>query len=228
MASDPKQRRRQARREYIPALRFHALTRYFDALMARTLKEERFRSLLIDQAMIVAGHRVLDVGCGTGTLAVMVKRRNPAAEVVGLDADAEALRIASSKAEEADVEIEFHEALAWEAPFSEGSYDRVLSSLVFHHLRPADKRRTLARIRDWLRPGGELHIADWGRAQNGGMRALFLAVQLLDGFATTRENVEHGLVPCLLESGFAGAEETHREATLFGTLSLYRAWVNRS
>ena len=218
----------RATRDFIPALRFHALTRYFDAVMARTLKEERFRSLLIDQAMIVAGQRVLDVGCGTGTLAVMVKRGNPDAEVVGLDADAEALRIAGSKAEEAGVEIEFHEALAWEAPFSEGSYDRVLSSLVFHHLRPADKRRTLAKIRDWLRPGGEVHVADWGRAQNARMRAAFLAVQLLDGFATTRENVEQGLEPCLQESGFVGAEETHREATLFGTLSLYRARVGGS
>lgn len=208
--------------DFIPALRFKALTRHFDTVVARTLKEERFRGLLLDQAGIEPGHRVVDIGCGTGTLAVMLKRRVPEAEVIALDPDSDALAIARKKAADAGVDVDFKQTLAWAADIEDGSVDRVLSSLVLHHLTTPNKRRSLERARKWLRPGGELHIADWGKAQNWLMRAAFLGVQLLDGFETTRENVRVGLVPCIQEAGLGGVEETHREQTLFGTLSLYR------
>ena len=208
---------------YIPALRFHALTRYFDAVLATTLKEEKFKSLLVEQANLRPGDRVLDVGCGTGTLALLLKKAVPEAHVVGVDADSAALEIARRKATEAEVEIEFHQALAWDAPFEPKSFERVVSSLVLHHLRDRDKLRTLQRVLAWLRPNGELHIADWGKAQNALMRVAFVGVQLLDGFETTTENVRRGLVPVLQDAGFGSVAETHREMTLFGTLSLYRA-----
>jgi ubiquinone/menaquinone biosynthesis C-methylase UbiE len=209
--------------DYIPALRFHSLTRYFDTVLANTLKEEKFKSLLVRQANVQPGDRILDVGCGTGTLALLIKQAVPDTHVVGLDADGAALRIARNKAAEAEVEIDFHEALAWEAPFEPKSFERVLSSLVLHHLLDRDKLRTLQLVREWLRPDGELHIADWGKAQNALMRAAFVSVQLLDGFRTTTENVRRGLVPVLRRAEFGSVEETHREMTLFGTLSLYRA-----
>ncbi len=208
---------------YIPALRFHSLTRYFDAVLATTLKEERFKSLLVKQANVQPGDRVLDVGCGTGTLAVLLKKSVPEAHIVGLDADRAALEIARKKAAEAEVEIELHEALAWDAPFEPKSFERVVTSLVLHHLRDRDKLRTLQKVREWLRPDGELHIADWGKAQNALMRVAFVGVQLLDGFQTTAENVRRGLVPVLRDAGFRSVKETHREMTLFGTLSLYQA-----
>ncbi len=209
--------------DYIPALRFHSLTRYFDSVMAFTLKEEKFKSLLVKQANVRPGDRILDVGCGTGTLAVLLKQAVPEAHVVGLDADRSALEIARKKAAEAEVEIEFHEALAWDASFEPKSFERVVSSLVLHHLLDRDKLRTLQLVREWLRPGGELHIADWGKAQNALMRVAFISVQLLDGFQTTAENVRRGLVPVLRDAGFCSVRETHREMTLFGTLSLYGA-----
>jgi SAM-dependent methyltransferase len=143
--------------------------------------------------------------------------------VVALDADPEALRIAREKADAAGVKIDFCEALAWEARLPARSFDRVASSLVFHHLRFQDKRRALAKTREWLRPGGELHVADWGKAQNIFMRLAFLGVQTLDGFETTAENVGVGLVPAIRSAGFEAVEETHREMTMFGTLALYRA-----
>ena len=214
---------REGRGDYIPALRFHTLTRYFDAVLARTLKEEKFKSLLVRQANIEPGHRVLDVGCGTGTLALLIKQAVPESHVVGLDADSTALEIAREKAAKAEIEIEFHQALVWEAPFEPKSFERVVSSLVLHHLLDRDTLRTLELVREWLRPEGELHIADWGKAQNALMRAAFVSVQLLDGFQTTTENVRRGLVPILRAAKFDCVEETHREMTLFGTLSLYRA-----
>jgi cyclopropane fatty-acyl-phospholipid synthase-like methyltransferase len=121
------------------------------------------------------------------------------------------------------VKIDFCEALAWEARLPVRSFDRVVSSLVFHHLRFQDKRRALAMAQEWLRPRGELHVADWGKAQNMLMRLAFLGVQILDGFETTAENVGVGLVPAIRSAGFEAVEETQHEMTIFGTLSLYRA-----
>lgn len=65
---------------YIPALRFNWLTRFYDPLIRATLKEDRFRGLLLDQAGVQPGHKVLDVGCGTGTLVLILKQRVPAAK----------------------------------------------------------------------------------------------------------------------------------------------------
>lgn len=207
---------------YIPALRFNWLTRFYDPLLRATLKEERFRGLLIGQAGIEPGHRVVDVGCGTGTLALMIKHHQPLADVVGVDGDPNVLNIAKQKFRDANVEVTLHHGRASEAPFHEQSFDRVVSTLVFHHLDEDEKLRTLRQIKTWLRPGGELHIADWGKAQNLLMRVAFLPVQLLDGFKTTSDNVKGKLPAFMRQAGFSQIEETHREMTLFGTLSLYR------
>lgn len=211
------------RQAYIPALRFACLTGFYDAALAATLKEEKFKSLLVDQARIQPGHRVLDLGCGTATLTILLKTRHSGAEVFGLDGDPEILAIARRKAADTGVAIELREGLAWGAPFEARSFDRVVSSLVFHHLTSENKRRTLACVRELLRPGGELHVADWGEARSVLMRVAFLGVQLLDGFETTADNVAGRLVPMIEEAGFDAVTETHRETTMFGTLSLYRA-----
>lgn len=208
---------------YTPALRFHWLTRCYDPVVRAALKEGKLKRLLIEQARIEPGHRVLDLGCGTGTLAIMVKRAHPRAVVVGLDPDPAVLAIARRKIAQAGLDIELREGFGSTAPFEPSSFDRVLSSLVFHHLRTEEKRRTLAKMRELLRPGGELHVADWGQAQNVLMRLAFLPVQLLDGFESTRDNVRGRIVPLMEGVGFSAVAETHREMSLLGTLSLYRA-----
>ncbi len=208
---------------YIPALRYTWLTRFYDSLVANFLKEEKFKQRLVDAMDIEEGQRALDLGCGTATLTMMIKRAFPKAMVVGLDGDPNILRIARGKVATAGASIELVEAMAFDIPFEDGYFQCVTSSLVFHHLSADDKRRTLREIHRVLAPGGTLNIADWGQAQNFAMRGAFLSVQLLDGFKTTSENVQVGLVPILEETGFAGAKELHREMTVFGTLSHYNA-----
>lgn len=211
--------------DYVPPLRFHSLTRFYDRLLNATTKEEKFRALLLAQANVGPGHRVLDLGCGTGTFAILTKLAVPTAEVVGLDADKKVLALARKKAEASGADVAFCRALAHEAPFEDGTFDRVTSTLFFHHLTSANKLRALERARLLLRPGGEVHIADWGAPQDMVMRFAFLAVQLLDGFETTADSVT-GMLPSLMfHAGFDDVAETHREATVFGTLAMYRGRV---
>lgn len=211
-----------ARDAHIPALRFHRLTRFYDAILARTMKEEELKRRLITQANLVPGLRILDLGCGTATLTIMMKQLQPDASLHGLDADEEALSLARAKAKAAALELDFELGRAQDPPYEAQSFDRVLSSLVFHHLNLAEKRCALRGIYTILKSGGMLHIADWGRPKGFLQRWAFLPVQLLDGFETTRDSVT-GILPRLMEeAGFVDVAETRSDATLFGTHALYQ------
>lgn len=208
---------------YLPALRFSALTRFFDPFIRMALPEQRFKQRLIEQVTLEPRQRILDLGCGTGTLAVLVESAQPAAEVIGLDADPEILAQARSKAEAAGAEVRFDQGLSTELPYEDGSLDRVLSTLFFHHLTGDEKRRTADEIARVLRPWGELHVADWGAPADPLMRVLFTGVRIFDGFERTRENAAGALPRIFEQAGLAQAMETDRMRTAFGTLSLYSA-----
>ncbi len=208
---------------YITALRYRWLTPLYDPLMNLLLKEQKFKGRLLEALDLRSGQRVLDVGCGTGTLTILIERACRNVSVLGLDGDPDVLKIARQKATAANAHAEFVQALVDNMPFGADSIDRIASSLLFHHLTSEGKRRALRDIFRVLAPGGKLCIADWGKAQNKLMRGVFLAVQLLDGFATTDENVRAGLSPCLEEAGFADVKEVDRQMTFFGTLALYTA-----
>jgi ubiquinone/menaquinone biosynthesis C-methylase UbiE len=206
-----------------PALRFHALTPLYDRVVALTTRERIFKRALLDQAAIEPGQQVLDVGCGTGTLAIAAQRRQPGVQVSALDADPAVLGIAADKARRAGVDIAFELGRSSALPYADERFDRVLSSLFFHHLSWGDKLLTARQMHRVLRPPGELHVADWGRAGGLASRTAFLAIQLLDGFDTTTDNVA-GMLPVLFGSaGFRHVEETRRIPTVFGIVSLYRA-----
>lgn len=206
-----------------PALGFHVLTPLYDRVVAMTTRERTFKRALLDQAGIEPGQNVLDVGCGTGTLAIAAQQQRPGVQVAGLDADPAVLAIAARKARDAGADIAFDLGRSSSLPYADERFDRVLSSLFFHHLSWGDKLLTAREMHRVLRPSGELHVADWGRAGGLVSRTAFLAVQLLDGFDTTSDNVA-GLLPVLFGSaGFRQVEETHRIPTAFGIVSLYRA-----
>jgi len=211
------------RTAYIPAFKYGWLTPLYDPLVRWTLRESTFKRQLLKQARIERGHRVLDLGCGTGTLTLLIKSHHPKAQVIGLDADPKVLEITRAKAARAGLDITLDHGMAFELPYSDNSFDRVVSSLLFHHLTRENKHRTLREVLRVLRSGGELHIADWGKAQNRLMRVAFLFVQMLDGFSGTADNVS-GLLPELFRAaGFEKVQETARYMTIVGTLSLYRA-----
>lgn len=208
---------------YIPPLKYHGLTRFYDPLVRLTTREKAFKQALLRQAAPRPGDRVLDLGCGTATLTIALVRAYPMATVTGIDADARALAIARGKARDSALDLDLRQASSTRMPLPDESFDRVVSSLFFHHLTPAEKSATLAETRRVLKPGGELHIADWGEPSSALMRALFLAVRLLDGFETTRDSVTGALPGLLRSAGYEGVEETAKLDTPLGTMRLMRA-----
>ncbi len=208
---------------YIPALAYRWLTPLYDPVVAWTTRERVFKSALLQQASPQPGERVLDLACGTATLSIAAKRMQPGADIIGVDGDSAILERARIKAQRAGVELRFDEAMSDRMPYADASFDVVLSSLFFHHLTREAKRATLREAHRVLRPGGWLHVADWGKAANPLTRAAFVLVQLLDGFATTGDNVA-GLLPTFMaDCGFVDVSETRRFATPLGTIALYRA-----
>jgi SAM-dependent methyltransferase len=209
------------RQRYISALGYRWLNRLYDPLIRWTMPERRFKTRLIQYARIEAHDRILDLGCGTGTLMLLMQKRAPNAGVNGVDGDLDILRIATSKAASENLRLKVTAGMASALPYRDGCFDRVLTTLVLHHLNRENKRRALGEAYRVLRLGGELHIADWGEPHNLRMRVASLLVSMLDSLETTSDNV-HGLIPELCrQAGFENVSETDRFSTLFGTLSMY-------
>jgi ubiquinone/menaquinone biosynthesis C-methylase UbiE len=209
--------------DYLPAVRFDFLTPVFDVFVRGTTRERTFKQRLLDQAQLEGGLEVLDLGSGSGTLAVWAKQREPGLRIHGLDGDPAIIRQAVRKAERAGVDIEFDEGLSYELPYEDASFDRVLSSLFFHHLVLSDKERTIAEVARVLRPGGELHVADWGEPRSLPEKLGAGAIRRFDGDEPTRDNLA-GRLPELFEAGgLADARERDRVAAPLGVISLYSA-----
>jgi|SRR3712207_408317 len=184
--------------KYVPALNFDFLTPLYDPVVRWLMPESEFKGRLVRQARIRPGHRVLDVGCGTATLTVLVKQTHPDAEVFGLDGDARILGIGRAKAAKAGVALTLVEGMAFRLPYADASFDRWLSSMMLHHLTPENKRLTLAEAFRVLRPGGGLHVADFRKSNES-------------------------LPGMIQEAGFERVEQLAEYRTLFGRLLLWQA-----
>jgi ubiquinone/menaquinone biosynthesis C-methylase UbiE len=208
---------------YVPAAGRAAFTRLYDPVMALTMRESTFRSRLlaaVDTALPADG-RVLDIGCGTGTLAIALAAARPDAHVTGIDGDPEALELARAKP--GATTITWSDGLATALAQADDSVDAVVLSLLLHHLTPAAKRTALAEVARVLKPGGRLHVADWGRPHDPLMRAAFFALQLIDGFATTRDHAAGALPHTIAAAGFTVAAPHARLRTTWGSLELLTA-----
>jgi ubiquinone/menaquinone biosynthesis C-methylase UbiE len=222
MQKPPPARETTARR-FVPALGYDWLTALYDPVVRLTTREGHFKHRLLDQADVQGGMDVLDLGCGTGTLAILAKREAPEASVTGLDADPKVLERALRKAERAGCAVEFDQGLSDELPYPDGSFDRILSSLFFHHLERDAKERTIGEASRVLRGGGELHVADWGRPAGLAMHALSWSIRLLDGAAPTRDNLAGALPDLFEQNGLEKALLRDQMSTIYGTLAFYSA-----
>lgn len=206
---------------YIPALRFHWLTKIYDVIIGKFMPERRFKQALIDRAKLHGHEKVLDFGIGTATLSLMLKKALPGLDVTGVDVDKKVLYIAKKKTTQTGIRLKYYKGGA--LPFQDRHFDCVVSSLVIHHLTDSQKQVAFREILRVLQPGGGLVIADWGIPANRLQRLLFFLVQWLDGFETTTANLQ-GLVPDMIAAaGFRDVMRHERFQTVFGTLEILSA-----
>ena len=201
--------------EYIPALGIKALTPFYDFIQRWLVRDTRFKSRLIEQAGIQAGHRVLDLGCGTGTLAIMVKQAIPTADVVGLDADPQMLSVAKSKSMRENTPVQFDQGMTVNLPYPDASIDRVLSSLMIHHLKTPDKEITAREVYRVLKPGGQLHVIDFGKPRTFYGKILG---SFLHGFEEANDNID-GRLPEIFGGPGLQIREMGDFMTFFGSLT---------
>jgi len=208
---------------YVPATRWRVFTRLYDPILALTMREKRFREEMLRriEADLPQGGTLVDVGCGTGTFALALKRRRPDARVVGVDGDEEILALARAKP--AAGPIEWRKGLAQDLPVPPRIADVVTTSLVLHHLLPDDKRKALAEMKRILKPGGWLHVADWGAPSDPLMSGAFFVAQAIDGFDRTADHRAGRLPAFIEEAGFAAVDRYGRLRTAFGVVDLLTA-----
>lgn len=230
---------------YLKAAGSDRLAPFYDLIARFTMNERRVRRRVIARAALGPGKRLLDIGCGTGTLALMAQRRYPDAEVVGVDGDPVILDIARRKAAREGVALPFDEGMSYALPYPDASFDAVTSMLMLHHLTHDQQARTLAEVWRVLRPGGRFVIADLAPPHNRRMRlasrtwSLFMAqrhggsahggARHGDGTRQIAATEQHGghvppdLKAMLAAHGWQHVSPPTHFMTLMGTLDLISA-----
>jgi ubiquinone/menaquinone biosynthesis C-methylase UbiE len=210
-------------RDFVPALGRHELTNSYDRVIAVMTREKRWRAHLLALVAPEAPDTIVDVGCGTGTFALMIKALCPSAHVIGVDPDEAVLAIARTKAAAAGADIEWRQAMGDQLAgvMDPSSATKAVSSLVLHQCPMHMKRAIVSSMREVLAPGGRLLIADYGEQRTFLMRTLFRQVQQLDGYENTQPNAD-GALPALIEqAGFTDVSEVKITPTPTGTISIY-------
>lgn len=206
-------------RTFVPAAGKRWRLPFYD-LMTRVMGADAARAPLVEQAAARPRDRVLEIGCGTGSLLLVVKRMQPGAEVVGLDPDAAALEIARRKARRAGASVQLDQGFADELPYPDASIDRVLSSFMFHHLSREVKEKTLREVARVLKPGGSFHMVDFGGPSSG--HRGFLA-RRIHSHQHLRDNDEARVLEMMRGAGLADPRVTGRRAGHLGGMVYYQA-----
>ena len=203
-------------RDFVPGMGKRWLLPLYDPF-CRLAGVRRIHAELLDRADVRPGAHVLEIGCGTGNLLTALGRRRRDMVGLGIDPDPAALRRARRKAARIKINIRYERAYADELPLPDGSVDRVLSSLMLHHLSDDERAGALRETRRVLRPGGELHILDVdGSASGHGRTARGPRVAAV---------LPDRLLPALREAGFSGVAQNGHGRFRFGDFrfAFYRA-----
>lgn len=196
-------------------------TEDYDRAIRIWTRELRWRGAMLDRLAPRAGETIADVGCGTGSFAILLKKLHPEVAVIAIDPDAQALNIARHKASREGVEIDWRQGFPDALP-SQGA-DAITSSLVFHQVPLVGKRSGMVAMYRALKPGGRLVLCDYGR-QLGLMRLLFrLTVQRLDGVEDTQPNADGVLHGLIADAGFDNVIERERIHTMTGSIAIFTA-----
>jgi ubiquinone/menaquinone biosynthesis C-methylase UbiE len=204
----------ETRREFLPAAGRDVFLPLYDPVVS-FMGAARAREELIKQASIQPNQRVLDLGCGTGTLVVLLKRKYPAAETVGVDPDPKALQRAQKKIRRAGVAVQLDEGFADALPYEAGTFDRVLSSFMLHHLEEHEREKTLREVLRVLKPVGTFHLLDFAGGED---KAPGRLGRLVNSHARLEDNSQQRILQLMRRAGFTNAEKVKDGSMLFGLL----------
>ena len=203
-------------RSFVPAAGHDWLLPFYDPLCS-LLGTATHLAAFVAEADLQPGQRILEIGCGTGNLALLVKRLHPDVEVVGLDPDPKALARARRKADHAGLAVQLDQGFSQELPYPDSCFDGAFSSFMFHHLDLDTKAATLRETRRVLKPRGSLHLLDFGGHSHGWLARLFHSSHELE------DNAEHRVVALMREAGLANPESVAHRAMILGGITSYRA-----
>jgi ubiquinone/menaquinone biosynthesis C-methylase UbiE len=209
----------ESTRTYLPAAGSDWSLPLYDPIV-KLFGGDKARRMLIDQAALQPGHRVLDIGCGTGTMAVLLKQQHPDIAIIGIDPDPKALARARRKANSAGVSVQFDQGFGDELPYSDASFDRVFSSFMFHHLPAEERVKTLRAVLRVLNPSGRFHMLDFERSQHGGQG--FIA-RLLHARERMKDNSESRVLSLMNQAGFREPRKVGERAILSGHVAYFQA-----
>jgi ubiquinone/menaquinone biosynthesis C-methylase UbiE len=206
-------------RDFVPAAGHDWCLPLYDPVQ-KLLGADAVRREMLERAGLAPGQRVLEIGCGTGSLLLQLAAAQPQLEIIGLDPDPKALARARRKCARRGLAVQLDRGFSDALPYPEAHFDRVFSSFMFHHLAAQVKRATLAEVRRVLRPGAALHLLDFGgpAGHSGGWLA-----RRLHAAEHLRDNFEGRIGALLGEAGFESPEEVGHRATWFGRVAHYRA-----
>jgi ubiquinone/menaquinone biosynthesis C-methylase UbiE len=201
---------------YLPAAGHDWLLPLYDPLV-KLLGGDTARRALLDQTTVQAGHRILDIGCGTGTFAKLIKELHPYVDIVGLDPDPKALARAQRKSKRSAIPIRFDQGFADDLPYPEASFDRVFSTFMFHHLPPDKKGKTLCEARRVLAPGGSFHLLDFTppKANSSGPLARYF-----HSSDRLKDNSVERILSLMNQAGFVSCEKVREGTMVFGILRI--------
>ena len=150
-----------------PGLRLRSPAKYdFTVWLFTWGRPRHFRELMLRPAKLKAGERVLDVSCGTGSLALLAKEQvDPDGEVHGIDASEEMIAFAREKSKRAGADVTFEVAAAQKLPFDDASFDVVVNTLALHHLPTSARYAAFAEMRRVLKPGGRALVVDFAESE---------------------------------------------------------------
>jgi ubiquinone/menaquinone biosynthesis C-methylase UbiE len=211
---------RATRKAYLSAAGKDWLLPFYDPFTG-LLGIDAVHNKLIQQAVIGAGYQVLEIGCGTGNLSIRTKRLNPDAYVVGIDPDPKALALAHRKAERSGLPIQFDPGFSEELPYPDAFFVRVLSAFMLHHIRPDAQLLAVREAWRVLKPGGALHLVDFGEAQHcgGGIHGFLARIM----HSRHGSSLQHMVLSLMQDAGFTDSRRLADQSTILGQIVYYMA-----
>jgi len=206
----------KAERPYLPAAGRDLLLPLYD-LVTKVIGGDKARRELLNQAHLRPNDRVLDIGCGTGTLAISLKQAYPGVQMVGLDPDPKALNRARRKAKRACVDVRFDQGFADSLGYPSNSFDAVFSSFMFHHLETDVKQKTLSEVQRVLKPSGRLYFLDFEVQESTSGHNHW---QLFHSRKRLKDNSESRILTLLTQAGLADAKKVATRRAIFGLASV--------